>query len=76
MELVPCSNAGFLINVDENGRLISGARFCFGNSAGTCSTEYLHKVGLKTFRYLYDFGDRWEHCAKMEKVLSPDPALR
>src|ERR1700686_1957192 len=24
---------------------------------------------LKTFRYLYDFGDRWEHKVRVEKIL-------
>jgi hypothetical protein len=28
--------------------------------------------GGKTFRYVYDFGDHWEHKIKVEKVLPPD----
>lgn len=30
----------------------------------------------KTFRYVYDFGDDWEHRIKVEKVLPPDASLR
>lgn len=32
--------------------------------------------GKKTFRYVYDFGDDWEHRIKVEKVLPPDDSLR
>jgi Plasmid pRiA4b ORF-3-like protein len=31
---------------------------------------------LKSFTYLYDFGDNWQHRVKVEKVLPPDPELR
>ncbi|MDR1936414.1 MAG: plasmid pRiA4b ORF-3 family protein [Candidatus Accumulibacter sp.] len=31
--------------------------------------------GKKSFRYIYDFGDHWEHRIKVEKVLPPDPAF-
>jgi hypothetical protein len=29
--------------------------------------------GMKSFRYIYDFGDDWEHRIKVEKTLPPDP---
>jgi hypothetical protein len=29
--------------------------------------------GTASFRYVYDFGDDWEHKIKVEKVLPPDP---
>lgn len=29
-------------------------------------------AGMKTFRYVYDFGDDWEHKIKVEKVLPLD----
>jgi Plasmid pRiA4b ORF-3-like protein len=31
---------------------------------------------LKSFTYIYDYGDNWQHRVKIEKVLPPDPELR
>jgi hypothetical protein len=31
---------------------------------------------VKSFSYLYDFGDGWEHALKVEKILVADPAQR
>jgi hypothetical protein len=31
---------------------------------------------VKSFGYLYDFGDSWEHSVRIEKILNADPALR
>lgn len=32
--------------------------------------------GVEKFRYIYDFGDNWEHIIKVEKVLNADPAAK
>ena len=32
--------------------------------------------GLKTIRYIYDFGDDWEHKIKLEKTLPFDPEMK
>lgn len=31
--------------------------------------------GMATFKYIYDFGDHWEHRIKVERVLPGDPEL-
>ena len=33
------------------------------------------RQGAKTFKYLYDFGDGWEHTVKIERVGDPAPSL-
>lgn len=37
--------------------------------------QALRDTGRKTFQYLYDFGDAWEHSVKIEKVEPTDPQL-
>ncbi|AJY27280.1 MULTISPECIES: plasmid pRiA4b ORF-3 family protein [Burkholderia] len=32
--------------------------------------------GLKSFTYIYDYGDNWQHRIKVEKALVPDPDMR
>ncbi|KVV10226.1 plasmid pRiA4b ORF-3 family protein [Burkholderia ubonensis] len=32
--------------------------------------------GLKSFTYVYDYGDNWQHRIKVEKALVPDPDMR
>jgi hypothetical protein len=32
--------------------------------------------GVKKFRYIYDFGDNWEHILQVEKVLEADPKVK
>jgi Plasmid pRiA4b ORF-3-like protein len=35
--------------------------------------DVLEDAGTKTLRYLYDFGDGWEHTIKVERLTSPEP---
>jgi hypothetical protein len=37
--------------------------------------DVLEDVGTKTLRYLYDFGDGWEHTIKVERLLDPEPGI-
>ena len=33
----------------------------------------LEDAGTKTLRYLYDYGDGWEHTIKIERMTAPEP---
>ena len=35
--------------------------------------DVLADVGAKTLRYVYDFGDGWEHTIKVERLADPEP---
>ena len=37
--------------------------------------DVLEDVGAKTLRYLYDFGDGWEHTIKIERLADPQPGV-
>jgi Plasmid pRiA4b ORF-3-like protein len=37
--------------------------------------DILHDVGTKTLKYLYDFGDGWEHTIKIERLVDPKPGM-
>lgn len=37
--------------------------------------DVLEDVGVKTLRYLYDFGDGWEHTVKIERLDDPIPGV-
>jgi hypothetical protein len=36
-------------------------------------SEVLEDVGTKTLKYLYDFGDGWEHTIKIERLIDSEP---
>jgi len=38
-------------------------------------TDVLEDVGAKTLRYLYDFGDGWEHTIKIERITDAVPGV-
>ena len=37
--------------------------------------DVLEDVGVKTVKYLYDFGDGWEHTVKVEHIMPETPGL-
>jgi len=37
--------------------------------------DILEDVGTRTLKYLYDFGDGWEHTIKIERLIEPEPGL-
>jgi hypothetical protein len=37
--------------------------------------EVLEDIGTKTLKYLYDFGDGWEHTIKVERLLDSTPGI-
>ena len=37
--------------------------------------DVLEDAGTKTLRYLYDFGDGWEHSIKVERLIDPEPGV-
>jgi len=37
--------------------------------------DVLEDVGTKTLKYLYDFGDGWEHTIKIERLIAPEPGI-
>src|SRR4051812_10283697 len=45
-------------------------------SARKAKLSQFVQAGIKKFRYVYDFGDNWEHVVQVEKVLEADPKAR
>jgi hypothetical protein len=37
--------------------------------------DILEDIGTKTLKYLYDFGDGWEHTIKIERLIDPEPGM-
>ena len=37
--------------------------------------DLIGATGAKSFKYLYDFGDGWEHTVRIEKVIEPEPGV-
>ena len=37
--------------------------------------DVIEDAGTKTLRYLYDFGDGWEHTIKIERLTNPQPGV-
>jgi hypothetical protein len=37
--------------------------------------DVVEDTGAKTLRYIYDFGDCWEHVIKIERFLPPEPGV-
>jgi hypothetical protein len=38
--------------------------------------DILEDIGTKTLKYLYDFGDGWEHTIKIERLMPHEPGMR
>lgn len=37
--------------------------------------DIFEDIGTKTLKYLYDFGDGWEHTIKIERLMMPEPGV-
>ena len=45
-------------------------------SSRSIKLSQLVDEGVKKFRYIYDFGDNWEHIVTVEKTLDADPTAK
>jgi hypothetical protein len=37
--------------------------------------DVLEDIGTRTLKYVYDFGDGWEHTIKVERLADPEPGV-
>ena len=37
--------------------------------------DVLEDAGVRSLKYLYDFGDGWEHTVRVERVTDPIPGI-
>src|SRR3954468_617779 len=37
--------------------------------------DVLEDVGVGSLKYLYDFGDSWEHTIRVERIIDPVPGI-
>jgi hypothetical protein len=66
----------FEINGEEYGDDPEGEMDMDMASARKVKLSRLVQAGVKKFRYVYDFGDNWEHVIEIEKVLEADPKAK
>ena len=45
------------------------------DASKTRLADVLEDVGVKSLKYLYDFGDDWEHTIRIERVTDPVPGI-
>lgn len=63
--------------IDDVGFGIPDPEWCDGPLDARKATleKVITDTGAKTFKYLYDFGDGWEHSIKIERILPAMPDL-
>ena len=61
-----------ILDEDPGWRLGDGPRAAHNATLA----ELIGQAKRKSFKYLYDFGDDWEHTVTVEKLAEADPAAR
>jgi hypothetical protein len=57
------------------GARVAHSDFDVQDAARARLIDVLEDAGTKTLKYLYDFGDGWEHTVKLERVLDAVPGV-